>query len=113
MNDEVRLSCCVECNLHHAACSILNARHVSGRETQFGHLVQNALSSLVTAYTAHKKYGVTEPAQMRCKIERGSAQMFLSFNNIPKDFTDADNFHSGLFSGVHASLLMSYIFTSV
>ena len=40
---------------------------------------------------------VGEPVQMGGKIERSSAQIFLPFNDIPKDFTDAHSFHSALF----------------
>ena len=101
----MRLPCSFECDLDHAGGDILDASHVAGGKTQFRHLLQNALSSGVAAYTTDKKYRVTEPAEMGGKIEWGAAQVFLPFNDIPKDFTDADYFHTrSLFRQVIASI---------
>src|SRR5438552_9913033 len=90
----MRLPRSFECDLYHAGGDILDASHVAGGKTQFRHLLQNALSSGVAAYTTDKKYRVTEPAEMGGEIEWGATQVFLPFNDIPKDFTDADYFHT-------------------
>jgi hypothetical protein len=104
MEGESRHTCRIEFDRHEARGVRFNLADVARREAYFHHALENASATFILADGAYKEYGVPQARGVGGEIERRAAEVFLVSDDVPQDFTDADDSHGAASSISSASI---------